>query len=109
MTTERIIGILLLVAGLVLIAYTLFLSFTFFIGSAIPPEIFMVPITTSSTALETFALDNIPELLESQLENLLPSGAIPRMLNFGLWSVFAGILIFAGTQISSLGIKLMRK
>ena len=107
--TERIIGILLLVTGLGLIAYTLFLSFTFFTGKAIPPEIFMVPIPTSSVASETFSLENISGFLENQLENLLPSDAIPRMLNFGLWSVFAGILIFAGTQISSLGIKLMRK
>ncbi|HEA84501.1 MAG TPA: hypothetical protein ENI04_00780 [Candidatus Wildermuthbacteria bacterium] len=107
MATDRIIGITLLVAGLLLIAYTLFLSFTFFTGSAVPPEIFTVPIPT--VGLESLSLDNIPELLQSQLENLLPSGSIPRMLNFGIWSVFAGILIFAGTQISSLGVKLMRK
>lgn len=109
MITERIIGILLLITGLGLITYTLFLSFTFFTGSAIPPEIFMVPIPTSLPVSETFSLENIPGLLESQLQNILPSDVIPKMLNFAVWSVFAGILIFAGTQISSLGIKLMRK
>ena len=106
METERIIGIVLLGTGLGLIAYTLFLSFMIFTGSSLPPEIFTVSITSSTSEL---ALDNIPELIESQLKNLLPVGAIPRMLNFGVWSVFAGILVFAGTQISSLGIRLMKK
>jgi len=109
METEKIIGIVLLIAGLALIGYTLFLSFLFFTGSAMPPEIFIVPISESSSIMQGISQDNFEDAIPQLLENFLPSGTIPQMLNFAIWSVFAGVLIFAGSQISSLGVKLMKK
>lgn len=110
MNTERILGIILLVAGLGVIGYTLFLSFDFFTGQAEPPEVFVIerPVVQEQTSPKSIE-EAIPQLLESQLQNILPLDSLPRMLNLAVWSVFAGILIFAGTQIASLGIKLMKQ
>jgi hypothetical protein len=33
---------------------------------------------------------------------------LPKLLNLLSWSIFAGILIFAGAQIAGLGIKLIK-
>jgi len=51
--------------------------------------------------------------MEEQLREMIPVEElvenIPRLLNLLSWSIFAGILIFAGAQISSIGVKLIKK
>jgi hypothetical protein len=42
------------------------------------------------------------------LKEILPAEAITKMLNLIVWSILAGIFIFGGSQISSLGIKLLK-
>ena len=50
----------------------------------------------------------IQEQIEKQLEKLLPKDTLPKLLNLVAWSILAGILIFGGSQISNIGIKLIK-
>ena len=118
MNISRIIGFAFLAGGVGIILYSLYASFTFFMGSATPPEIFSASKAVSKVGeneAQDFSLDSIqnlgnqiPKLLESQLQNILPVGFIPKMLNFTVWSIFAGILMLGGGQIAGLGIKLLK-
>ena len=105
MNVQKILGFALLTGGIGIILYSLYASFTFFTGSATPPEIFSV-VVSDSKAGETG--NPVSQLLEEQLQGLLPAGVVPRMLNLTVWSVFAGLLMFGGGQIAGLGIKLLK-
>lgn len=102
---QKILGFALIAGGIGIILYSLYASFTFFTGSATPPEIF------SSEVLEPRAGETgnpVSQLLEEQLQGLLPTGFIPRMLNLTVWSIFAGLLMLGGGQIAGLGIRLLK-
>ena len=105
MNVQKILGFAFVVGGIGIILYSLYASFTFFTGSTTPPEIF------SSVASEPRAGETgspISQLLEEQLQGLLPAGVVPRMLNFAVWSIFAWIAMMGGGQIAGLGIKLLK-
>jgi hypothetical protein len=118
MGVQKILGFTLVVGGIGLILYSLYTSFTFFTGSATPPEIFSVDAPDSrigEKGAQDFSLNSlqdlgsqIPKLLESQLQGMLPVGLIPKMLNLTVWSIFAGLLMLGGGQIAGLGIKLLK-
>ena len=52
--------------------------------------------------------DLIQEQISSQLKEIIPVGFILKLLNLSSWSLFMFILIFAGSKISILGIKLLK-
>lgn len=107
MSVQKILGFTLVVGGVGLILYSLYASFTFFTGSATPPEIFSA--LESDSATEGQELGNqVSQILEEQLKGLLPAGLVPRMLNLTAWSIFAGLLMLGGGQIAGLGIKLLK-
>jgi len=118
MNVQKILGFALLAGGIGIILYSLYASFTFFTGSATPPEIFSIGASdsrvegkeTQDLSLESIEDlgSQIPKLLEGQLQGLLPAGLIPRVLNLTVWSIFAGILMLGGGQIAGLGIKLLK-
>ena len=118
MNVQKILGFALVAGGIGIILYSLYASFTFFTGSATPPEIFAVDTTGSGAGgseTQDFSLNSIqdlgsqiPKLLENQLQGMLPAGLIPRILNLTVWSIFAGILMLGGGQIAGLGIKLVK-
>lgn len=94
-----------MIGGIGIILYSLYASFTFFTGSATPPEIFSAE-ASDPKAGETG--NTVSQLLEEQLQGLLPAGLVPRMLNLTVWSIFAGLLMLGGGQIAGLGIKLLK-
>jgi len=49
------------------------------------------------------------KIVEKKLGEIFLVEFLLKLLNLISWSIFAGILIFAGSQISSLGIKLVKK
>ena len=107
MNVQKILGFALVAGGIGIILYSLYASFTFFTGSATPPEIFSAETPDLKTGGQG-AGDQISQLLEEQLKGLLPAGLIPRVLNLTVWSVFAGLLMLGGGQIAGLGIKLLK-
>jgi hypothetical protein len=93
----KIFGWALLLAGALIIIWTLYSSYNIFIGEAAMPEIF-----------EMGKEETLSQIGE-QLQGFLPIDTIPKMLNLTVWAMLAGILIFGGAQISNLGIKLIKK
>ena len=52
--------------------------------------------------------DLVQEQISNQLKEIIPVGFILKLLNLSSWSLFMFILIFAGSKISMLGIKLLK-
>ena len=103
------LALILLFSGIIIIIYTLYSSYGIFTAKNPAPEIFKVEQKTTlqkGGSQDTQA--QLQDMLQEQLKGLLPTGSIPTLLNMFSWSIFAGISILAGTQISSLGIKLLK-
>jgi len=99
-------GIILLLGGIAVIAYTLFASFNIFTGEDPAPQIF---VSEKSIVFPIEGTEGqIQQMINNQLKEILPASSIFEMLNLAAWSILAGILIFGGAQISSLGIKLIK-
>ena len=112
MKARKIIGWLLLLVGLIIIFYSLFTSYNIFTGKSLGPTVFKMP--EKETVLPQKGKDQalegqMQEMMGEQLKEMLPVDFIPKLLNLLSWSIMAGIMIFAGTQISSLGIRLIKK
>jgi len=110
----KIFSWVLLIAGVVIIFGTLYSSYNIFTGKAAPPEIFALPeeeagpLTGEITGIQDIQAE-MEKMISEQLKGILPAETLPKMLNLIVWSILAGILIFGGAQISSLGIKLIKK
>ncbi len=111
MNYAKISGWILLVVGLVIIGWTLLTSYNIFTVKADFPEVFETP--QQETAVNKSGVLDIQaqmqEMVNEQLKGFLPVGYIARLFNLASWSILAFILVFGGTQISSLGIKLIKK
>jgi hypothetical protein len=114
MNAKKIIGWITFLAGIMIILFTLYRSYNIFTGKSPPPEFFKTSgkevapqkkkVPTSLEELQR----QMGEILAEQLKEILPAEAITKMLNLIVWSILAGIFIFGGSQISSLGIKLLK-
>jgi len=111
MNFTKILGWVLLLAGVLVIVWTLYSSYNIFTAKAAIPEIFemgkeeALPKKGGTQDLQA----QMEEMIGEQLKGLLPTDTIPKMLNLAIWAMLAGILIFGGAQISNLGIKLIKK
>jgi hypothetical protein len=111
MNFSKIFGWILLVAGLALIIWTLFSSYNIFTAKSAPPEFFEAP-QEEVLSQEGNILDiqvQIQQMMEEQLKGIIPPESVIQFFNLAVWSMLAFILIFGGSQISGLGIKLIRK
>jgi len=110
MNYSKIVGSLLLIGGVSVIVWTLMSSYNIFTAKAAVPEFFGMPQEKTST--QTGGTQDIQEqmqqMISEQLKGFLPANSIPQFLNLTVWSILAGLLIFGGTQIAGLGIKLMK-
>lgn len=73
------------------------------------PEIFSFEKEAVQPAGEK-ALDiqtQLEQMMGRQLMEMLPVGFLSTILNLVAWSIFVGILIFAGSHLAGLGIKLL--
>ena len=128
MKARKVIGWFLLLVGLIIIFYGLFTSYNIFTGKSPGPAVFKMPEKEavlpqkgeaqplegqgeeSKLSSSPFAAAReMEEMIGEQLKEMLPLDFIPKLLNLISWSIMAGIMIFAGTQISSLGIRLIKK
>ena len=105
---KKTLGLILLFLGIVIILYALYSSFNIFTAKAAPPEIFKIETQTSSQQGNQGLEEQFQEMIGDQLKGMIPVDSIPTLLNLIAWSILAGILIFGGAQISSLGIKLIK-
>lgn len=110
---QKILGFILLATGIGIMSYSLFASYLIFTGDNSAPEIFTVAkeeITNPDLPASSLQdLQNqLPDLLGQQLEGFLPTGAVPQMLNFGVWAMFASLLLFGGSLVAGIGVKLVK-
>jgi hypothetical protein len=115
---SKIFGWVLLLGGVLIISWTLYSSYNIFTAKDEAPEVFKVekeitrtPVTTQGKHPATPAelQKEMERMVGEQLKSILPPDTLPKFLNLVVWSMLAFILIFGGTQISSLGIKLIKK
>ena len=104
--TKKILALALIIIGLAVIFYGLYSSFNIFTGKEGAPEIFKTPLAQKSVASQDVQ-GQLQNMVSEQLKGMLPVDSIATLLNLMSWSVFAGILIFGGAQISGLGVKLL--
>ena len=107
----KIAGWLLLLVGLAIIIYGLYSSFGIFTGKTEAPEIFRLDLvkTSKTSKISAFGGEiDLSGILGTELDQFLPANSLPKILNLVSWSILAGILIFGGSQIASLGIKLLK-
>jgi len=104
-----------LIAGLIVICWALLSSYNIFTGRTAAPEVFKIdtkevpPITQEKIPITPEEIQKeMEKIMEEQLKEILPVSFLPEILNLAVWSMLAFILIFGGSQISSLGIKLIR-
>ena len=108
MKPKRVFGWLLLIIGLVLIFLTLFFTYNIFTGKKLAPEIFSIKeqsLSEDSVDLQ----DNLEEMIKEQIKTMIPSEVLSGFLNLMAWTILAGILIFGGGKISTIGIKLLKE
>lgn len=111
MDFPKIAGWLLLIVGIIIIGWTLMFSYNIFTGETPAPQFFEMP-KEEALAQEGEAQDieaQIEKMIGEQIKGLIPLNSLPQLLNLAIWSMLAFILIFGGSQISGLGIKLIKK
>ena len=100
-----IFGWVLIVAGVVIIGWTIYSSHNVFTGKAPAPTIFEMPKTVAKTAAPKGSIASLEDIqgqlqtmLGDQLKGLLPSDTIPKILNLTIWGILAWLL-FLYTQV----------
>lgn len=106
--TKKIIGWILLAAGVLLIIWAVYSSFQIFTSKKPAPEIFKPQTTQQQVRQQGELQQQMESAVSEQLKKILPAESIPELLNLIAWSVFVYILIFAGGKIAFIGIKLLK-
>lgn len=106
---SKIFGWILLFLGLLIISYSLYSSYQIFTGKENVPQIFVAEEGLREGIKIPFPGKEVEIPIPEQLQKILSSGFLsPKILNLISWSIWASILIFAGSRISSLGIQLIK-
>lgn len=113
----KIFGWFLLLLGLAVIIWPLYFSYQIFLGKAETPNIFKLTSQAQPNHPENGQLPAAPADLQAQIEGmitnqikeLLPLDLINKFFNLAGWMIVAGILIFGGSQISNLGVNMLKK
>jgi hypothetical protein len=113
MQFTKIIGCGLLILGIIVICWTILHSYNIFTAKISPPLIFKIEEKTkdslSGEEISPLNLEGIEDIIKEKIGDIFPFEFLPRLLNLVSWSIFAGILIFAGGQISIIGIQLIKR
>lgn len=106
---SKFFGYLLVLVGLAIILTTLYGSYEIFTGKISVPSVFPAPqkeeITPGDKTQDI--QKQMEETIKKQISDLIPADYISKLLNLIAWSILAGILIFGGTQIAGIGVKLV--
>lgn len=100
------VGWLLVFVGVGIILWALYQSYNVFYKKIEAPAIF-TEIKEKTERVEQ--ISEVEKLIQKQLENLLPQESINKLLNLISFSMFVGILIFGGSTIANIGIKILQR
>ncbi len=105
MNTNKILGYVLLLAGILLIVMPLWQSYNIFTGKAMPAQIFMRPLTLQVN--QNVGAMDIPGQIQNALIKVLPIDLINNTLNLAAWLLLMWVLIYGGGKIAGIGVKLV--
>jgi len=112
MDLNKTIGWAIFLIGIFIILFTVYSTYNIFTGEIDVPQLINFDASQSKPSMESatgFDANQINQMLSEQLGNLLPLDALPKVLNFIVWTMGAGVFIFGGFKISELGIKLIKQ
>jgi hypothetical protein len=105
METNKIIGYILLIIGLLLIIMPLWQTYNIFTGKTMPPQVFMRPVALKANP-NVSALD-VGGQIQNALIKIIPVDLIDNTLNLASWLLLMWILIYGGGKIAEIGVKLL--
>jgi len=115
MSINKILGYVLLILALLLIAWTLWQSYNIFTNKSSAPLVFTTPAAVNSSAKNAGLLDvsgqvqiQLQDALGQQIGQMISVDSITKVLNLLSWSILAAILIFGGSVIAGIGVKLIK-
>ncbi|MFA5355506.1 MAG: hypothetical protein WC302_02155 [Candidatus Paceibacterota bacterium] len=108
MDYSKIVGWIVFAVGLSIIIWTLVSSYNIFTKQSEVPSFFSQEEQIQELSSGSWE-DQIGEMAREEISKLIPVGAISTVLNLGVWSAFSFIFIFGGFQVSTLGIRLIKK
>jgi hypothetical protein len=122
MTLKVFCGWFLLFAGVAIICSVLYFSYNIFTAQSEVPEIFNIAEIEEQNNLPvlpdlskgTEGMDPkiqqeiMSRMVGEQINAIFPTAFLATLFNLIAWSIFAGIAIFGGSQLSGLGIRLIR-
>lgn len=124
MNIKKAFGWILVFCGLLIILWTLYMSFNIFTAKRPVPAVFK-PEKIVSKESEVLpqgenqikpkigktpqTVEELQKIIQSQLNQLALPQSYTKIFNLISWSIFAGIFIFGGGKIASIGTELIRK
>ena len=106
MQTNKTIGYVLLIIGVLLIALPLWQTYNIFTGKSLPAQVFTKPVSVKVNE-DVSALD-----IQGQIQNafikILPIDSINNTLNLMSWLLLVWILIYGGGKVAEIGVKLLK-
>lgn len=117
MNPKNIFGWILLVAGLFVVGGAINSSYQYFTAKANFPAVFKISAVASDgtitsgqksvTATQTDVQVQLQQATNKAIADMFPADSVSKLLNAISWSMFAAFLVYAGSKIAEIGIKLI--
>ena len=107
METNKTIGYVLLLIGVLLIALPLWQTYNIFTGKAMPAQVFTKPIALQVD--EKASPLDIPKQIQNALIKVIPIDFVDNTLNLGTWLFLMWILIYGGGKVADIGVKMIKE
>lgn len=105
METNKIVGYILLLIGILLITLPLLQTYNIFTGKSLPAQVFIKP--PSLTINQNVNALDIQGQIQNALIKVIPVDFIDNTLNLATWLLLMWILIYGGGKIAEIGVKLL--
>lgn len=105
MVTNKTIGYILLIVGLLLIILPLWQTYSIFTGKSVPAKVFKTPVTLQVNQ-NVSSLD-VAGQMQNALVKVVPIDFINNTLNLGTWMILMWVLMYGGGKIADIGVKLI--
>jgi len=109
---EKLFGWLFLFLGVLTIYWGLYYSFNMLTGKGEVPGVFKVKeeeVLLIPREKPNSPEDQLRQIMGEQLKELIPSDFLIQFSNITIWLIFMSVLVFAGAQVSGIGIKMIKK
>lgn len=107
METNKIIGYVLLLIGILLITLPLWQTYNIFTGKSVPAQVFTKPVVLQID--EKASPLDIQKQMQNAFINILPIDLINNTLNLVSWLALMWILIYGGGKIADIGVKMLKE